>query len=102
MAKITDPKMHPYFIGKDTHCYTVYEIVTPQEKYLAKGSKGKDYEKPLGHYSNFGSALQKVAQEKLNNERDHYNSIQEYVERWDKLLVELKELQNFRGLKASY
>ena len=45
MAKITDPKMHPYFIGKDTHCYTVYEIVTPQEKYLAKGSKGKDYEK---------------------------------------------------------
>ena len=40
MAKITDPKMEPYYIGKDTYCYTVYEVVTPQEKYLEKGSEG--------------------------------------------------------------
>tara|TARA_R110002012_G_scaffold219888_1_gene391390 strand:+ start:942 stop:1238 length:297 start_codon:yes stop_codon:yes gene_type:complete len=98
MARITDPKLHPYFIGKDTHCYTVYEIVTPQQKYLEKGSEGKDYEKPQGHYSTFGAALQKVAKSKLNNEKTHYNSIKEYIERWDELIIELKELQNYKGL----
>lgn len=98
MAKITDPKMHPYYIGRDTYCYTVYEIVTPQEKYLEKGSEGKQYEKPLAHYSNFGSALQRVAKEKLNNERDHYSSIKQYIERWDELIIELKQLQNYKEL----
>tara|TARA_A100000164_G_scaffold272380_1_gene244297 strand:+ start:88 stop:387 length:300 start_codon:yes stop_codon:yes gene_type:complete len=97
-TKIKDPKMHPYFIGKDTYCYTVYQIVTPQEKYLEEGSEGKDYEKPVGHYSTFGSALQCVAREKLNNERTQYNSIKEYIERWDVLVVELKKLQNYKGL----
>ena len=47
MAKITDPRMEPYYIGKDTYCYTVYEVVTPQEKNLEKGSEGKNYEKPV-------------------------------------------------------
>ena len=98
MAKITDPSMEPYFIGKDTHCYTVYEVVTPQEKYLEKGSEGKDYEKPLGHFGTFGSALYKVAKLKLHNEKDHYTSIQEYVKRWDELLIELKKIQNYREL----
>ena len=98
MSKITDPFMAPYYIGKDTHCYTVYEVVTPQEKYLEKGSEGKDYEKPLGHYSSFSSALQKIAKEKLHNEKDHYTSIQEYIKRWDELLIELKKLQNYKEL----
>ena len=97
-TKIKDPAMHPYFIGKDTYCYTVYETVTPQEKYLEEGSEGKDYEKPVGHFSNFGSALQRVAKYKLNNERTQYNSIKEYIERWDELMVELKKLQNYKGL----
>ena len=98
MARITDPILHPYFIGKDTHCYTVYETVTPQAKYLEKGSKGLDYEKPQGHYSSFGAALQKIAKEKLNNEKDHYTSNREYIKRWDELLIELKKLQNYKGL----
>ena len=97
-TKIKDPKMHPYFIGKDTYCYTVYQIVTPQQKYLEEGSEGKDYEKPVGNFSNFGSALQRVAKCKLNNERAQYNSIKEYIERWDELMAELKKLQNYKGL----
>ncbi len=98
MAKITDPKMEPYYIGKDTYCYTVYEIVTPQEKYLEKGSEGKDYEKPVSHHSDFGSALNRVLKEKLNNEKGHYTSIKEYLERWDKLRIELKELINYKEI----
>ncbi len=98
MAKSQTQVWNPIFIGKDTHCYTVYEVVTPQERYLEKGSEGKDYEKPLGHYSTFGSALQKVAKEKLHNEKDHYTSIKQYVARWEELITELKKLQNYKGL----
>ena len=98
MAKITDPLMEPYFIGRDAHCYTVFEVVTPQEKYLEKGSKGLDYEKPQGHYSSFGKALEKVVREKMFKEKNHYTSIKEYIERWDKLLIELKQLNNYRKL----
>ena len=98
MAKITDPRMEPYYIGKDTYCYTVYEVVTPQEKYLEKDSEGKDYEKPVSHHSDFGSALKRVMKEKLNNEKDHYTSIKEYIERWDELRKELKEIINYKEL----
>ena len=98
MAKITDPKMEPYYIGKNTYCYTVYEVVTPQEKYLEKGSEGKDYEKPVSHHSNFGSALKRVMKEKLNREKGHYTSIKEYIERWDELKKELKEIINYKEL----
>ena len=98
MAKITDSKMEPYYIGKDTYCYTVYEVVTPQEKYLEKGSEGKDYEKPVSHHSDFGSALKRVMKEKLNREKGHYTSIKEYIERWDKLRKELKEIINYKEL----
>jgi len=98
MTKITDPILHPYFVGKDTHCYTVYEIVTPQSKNLEKGSKGLNYEKPQGHYSSFGSALQKIAKEKLNSEEEHYKSIKEYVTIWEKLSIKLKQLKNYKQL----
>ena len=98
MAKITDPRMVPYYIGKDTYCYTVYEVVTPQEKYLEKGSEGKDYEKPVSHHSDFGSALKRVMKEKLNREKGHYTSIKEYIERWDELRKELKEIINYKEL----
>ena len=98
MAKITDSKMEPYYIGKDTYCYTVYEVVTPQEKYLEKGSEGKDYEKPVSHHSDFGSALKRVMKEKLNREKGHYTSIKEYIERWDELKKELKEIINYKEL----
>lgn len=98
MAKITDPKMEPYYIGKDTYCYTVYEVVTPQEKYLEKGSEGKNYEKPVSHHSDFGSALKRVMKEKLNRKKGHYTSIKEYIERWDELKKELKEIINYKEL----
>jgi hypothetical protein len=98
MSKITDPKMDPYYIGKDSHCYTVYEVVTPQAKYLEKGSEGKDYEKPVAHYSNFSKALERVYKEKLNSNKEHYTSIKEYIDEWDKIKNELSEILNYNKL----
>ena len=37
MTIIKDELLEPYFIGKDAYCYTAYEVITPQEKYLDKG-----------------------------------------------------------------
>lgn len=98
MSKITDPKMNPYYIGKDSHCYTVYEVVTPQAKYLEEGSEGKDYEKPVAHFSNFGKALERVAKEKLNTKGKNYESVKEYIEEWNKIKNELSEILNYNKL----
>lgn len=99
---IKDPLLEPYFIGKDFHCYTVYETVSPKKKRLGKklekGEVLQDYEKPQGHYSTFGSALQRIAKEKLNNGEENYSSVQEYVKKWDEILTQLKTLQNYKGL----
>ena len=96
-TKIKDPAMHPYFIGKDTYCYTVYEKVTPQERYLEKGSKGKDYEKPLGHYGNLANALKKIAKAKLDT-KPEYNSILEYIKTWESEKLAMEELLNKIGI----
>ena len=98
MSRITDPLLEPYFIGKDTHCYTVYESVAPKKTRagdaLKKGEKGTIYEKPHGHYSSFGSALQKIAKFQLHSKQEVYTSIKQYIERWDELLIELKKLRS--------
>ena len=65
MTIIRDPLLEPYFIGKDAYCYTAYEVITPQKKYLEKGSLGKDYEKPIGHYKDFGNALEAIMKHPL-------------------------------------
>lgn len=98
MSKITDPKMNPYYIGKDSHCYTVYEVVTPQAKYLEEGSEGKDYEKPVAHFSNFGKALERVAKEKLNTKGKNYESVKEYIQEWNTIKDELSEILNYNKL----
>lgn len=98
MSKITDPKLEPYYIGKDSHCYTVYEVVTPQAKYLEKGSEGKDYEKPVAHYSNFSKALERVMKEQLSNKQENFNSIQEYIDAWNEIKNELNEILNYNKL----
>ena len=102
MAKITDPKMEPYYIGKDAHCYTVYEVVAPKKTragdVLEKGKKGVDYEKPVSHHAEFGNALRSVMKQKLNNGKKHYKSITEYIEKWDEIQEELSEILNYQKL----
>jgi hypothetical protein len=82
MTTIKDQALEPFYIGKDSHCYTVYEVITPQAKYLEEGSEGKNYEKPLGHYSDFGSALKAIMRAQINRTDKVYESIQEYINEW--------------------
>ena len=46
---IKDPVIEPFHLSKDQYCYTVVQTVTPDPANLEKCSKGKTYEKPIGH-----------------------------------------------------
>ena len=100
MQIIKDPVLEPYYIGRDSHCYTVYEVITPDSDRLrSKDSKGENYEKPVAHYSNFGSCLSKIAECQLhNNSKKEYKSVSEYLDRWDELKLKLEKLINYKGL----
>ena len=88
---IRDPKIEPFFISKDSYCYTIYKMVTPNAKYTDGGKEGKDYQKAIGHYSNFGNALKALAKQKLNDNQS-YNSIKEYLQTFKNLEESLKTL----------
>jgi hypothetical protein len=100
---IKDPVLLPYYLSKDQYCYTVIEIITPDEKNLGrfgnKGNKneGKDYEKSLGHYSTVAAALKKIAKLKLDN-KPEYNSILEYINKWEEEKLAMEELLNKIGI----
>ena len=88
---IRDPKIEPYYIGKDAYCYTVYQTITPDTRYTEDNKPGKEYTKALGHYGNFGSCLKVIARNKTND-KQNYTSITEYLETYrqtEKLINEL-------------
>ena len=93
MTIIKDDLLEPYFIGKDAYCYTAYEVITPQKKYLAEGSKGTKYEKPIGHYSDFGSALEAIMKAQLNVKNGEYSSIQSYLDKWNEIKNKLNNIK---------
>jgi hypothetical protein len=98
MTIIRDELLEPYFIGKDAYCYTAYEVITPQKKYLAEGSKGKNYEKPIGHYADFGNALLAIMKHQLNEKNKEYSSIQEYLDKWDNIKSNLNNIKEKIGI----
>jgi hypothetical protein len=98
MTKIQDPLLEPFYIAKDSHCYTVYENVIPEGKRGRKSQSGTAYEKVRGHYTNFGNALKCISKNKLNKDSGEYNSIREYITEWKRIQTELNQLLNFNNL----
>ncbi len=100
---IKDPNLDPFYLSKDQYCYTVIEVITPETKNLGRfgngGNKneGKDYEKSLGHYSTVAAALKKIAKLKLDN-KPEYNSILEYINKWEEEKELMNELLNKIGI----
>jgi hypothetical protein len=89
---IKDPKLSPFYISGDSYCYTIFETVTPQEKYLSEGSKGTPYEKAHGHYSTLEGAINRIIKLKTEGEGRIFNSFKEYLEEFKK---EKNEILNF-------
>ena len=94
---IKHPAIEPFHISKDQYCYTVVETITPDEKNLEAGSAGKNYEKPLGHYTNLSHALKKIAKSKLDL-KSEYSTIMEYINEWQRQQDEMNKLLEKIGL----
>tara|TARA_R110000772_G_scaffold35427_3_gene85388 strand:+ start:338 stop:655 length:318 start_codon:yes stop_codon:yes gene_type:complete len=97
---IKDPAIDPFYISKDQYCYTVMETITPDKKNIGKfgkkdnGNQGKDYDKPVGHYSDFGKALHSAVKSKVNMGEKEFSSIKEYLNEYEKIKEEVKQLIN--------
>jgi hypothetical protein len=90
---IRDPRIEPYFIGKDAHCYTIYETITPDIRYTENNVAGKEYVKALSHFSNFGNCLKEISRYKVNSKKS-YESIKEYLETYREMEKNINELIN--------
>jgi len=93
MTIIKDPALEPFHISKDQYCYTVVETVIPDSKNLEKGSKGKAYEKPLGHFGDLKTALAKIIKLKVEL-KEEYNSISNYIAEYDQQKETINKLFN--------
>ena len=93
ITTIRDPRIEPYFIGKDAYCYTVYQTITPDTRYTENNKPGKEYTKALGHYSSFGNCLKTIARNKVNDKKS-YDSIHEYIEMFKNVQEEINQLVN--------
>tara|TARA_R110000868_G_scaffold35830_1_gene127959 strand:+ start:715 stop:1065 length:351 start_codon:yes stop_codon:yes gene_type:complete len=80
---IKDKLMEPYYIQKDHYNFTVIEKVTPTKGFAGKEAKGKELERPIGYYTSFRNALNKISKEKFQTHTGDYNSIKEYIDEWD-------------------
>lgn len=90
---IKDPLMEPFYVSRDSHCYTVYETITPDARYTENNKPGKDYSKVVGHFSSFGSSLVQIAKGQVNL-KSQYSSIREYIGEYKKIESNLKQLTN--------
>ena len=90
---IKDPLMEPFYVSRDSHCYTVYENITPDSKYTENNKPGKDYSKVVGHYGTFGACLNRIAREQTNLTSE-YNSIKEYLTEYNNIETKIKQLTN--------
>jgi hypothetical protein len=96
LTLIKDPALEPYFIGKDSNSYTVYETVYPGTNENGRGRKTREKEavKTLSFHSSIASALNSIAKLKVEN-RPVYNTIKEYIVEWNRVKEEINQIVNF-------
>ena len=82
---IKDPLMEPFYIKKDSSCYTLIEKVVSTRGFAGKEATGKTVEKIIGYYTKFQNALRVVAREKFYKTRGEFETITEYIDTWDEV-----------------
>jgi hypothetical protein len=94
MTMIKDPALEPYFIGKDSNSYTVYQLVLPGTN-TGRGRKTREKEsiKTLSFHNDVSSALNSIAKLKVE-QRPVFNSIREYIDAWESVRNEIKQMVN--------
>jgi hypothetical protein len=79
---IKDPALEPYYIQLDDYCYIAQKSTFSEA--------GKQYQNTLGHYAKLSGCLEAIARDDAKSR--NYDSIREYVERFEVKAEELKNL----------
>jgi|LakMenEpi03Aug12_release.lakeMendotaPanAssembly.Ray.scaffolds.fasta_scaffold872172_2 hypothetical protein len=95
LTLIKDPLIEPYFIGKDSSSYTIYESLKIGNNNKGRGRKTRTKEgiKSVSFHTTFGACLSAIAKLKIDN-RPVYNSISEYVTEWKRVKEEISQIVN--------
>ena len=81
---IKDPALEPYYIQLDDHCYIAQKSTYSES--------GKEYQNTLGHFGKLSGCIEAIARDDAKS--SNYNSIREFVERFEQKSEELKNLLN--------
>ncbi len=79
---IKDPALTPYYIQLDDHCYIAQKSTFSES--------GKEYQNTIGHYGRLGACLEAIARDGVKSKS--YDSLKEFVERFEAKSHELKNL----------
>jgi len=82
MKFIKDPALGQYFIQVDDLNYSAFKTIVPDS--------GIPYDSLVGHFSNLGRALEKIAEHMVRQKS--YDTIREYIEELKIVKNELKNL----------
>ena len=82
MKFIKDPALGDYFIQVDDLNYSAFLQIIPDS--------GIPYDSCIGHFSNFGKALESIAEHKVRQRS--YDTIKEYLKEYEQIKNELKNL----------
>ena len=82
MKFIKDPALGDYFIQVDDLNYSAFLQIVPDS--------GIPYDSCIGHFSNFGKALENIAEHKVRQRS--YDTIKEYLKEYEQIKNELKNL----------
>ena len=83
MNYIKDPILGEYFIQIDDYNYSAFKTIMPDS--------GIPYEHNIGHFSNLGNALKRIAEHKVRQQS--YSSIRDYITELNNIYNEF--IQNF-------
>lgn len=79
---IKDPALEPYYIQLDDYCYIAQKSTFSEA--------GKEYQNTIGHYGTLSGCLEAIARDDAKSES--YDSLREFVERFENKARELKTL----------
>jgi len=81
---IKDPLLEPYYIQLDDYSYIAQKSTYSES--------GKEYQNTLGHFGKLSSCIEAIARDDAKSRS--YDSLKEFVERFETKSEELKNLLN--------
>jgi hypothetical protein len=80
---ITDPLLEPFFVVKDSHCYTLHMKTKTNPNYTVDGTS-KETVKTMGHFADLPHCLKKITAHKVHFKKE-YSTIKEYINEYNKI-----------------